>query len=388
MRVLFLDTNIFLQCKDVDQLPWSEVAGKAGEILLLIPTSVEKEIDNLKQDGNSRRTKRARKANSRMREILKAKDEKLTLRKSGPLVEISFVSLDIAQNLQGQIDTSKPDNRIVAEAISYKHEHPTNDVFLLTNDTLLIRTAMRHNLSYLEIPSNWVLEPEPDPNEKKIKELEDKLKKLEKILPKIDITISDSEGTVLPQSHNIVVKTCKELDCYEIEELIAAAKNEWLLHSESEIQKNAKAVHQFAPSFLGFDHDYERPNGQDIQNYFEECDKWISELEAFIKELPTRMDSTSRNFRLVVTIANFGSVPAENVVVEFKLPNGLLFRPPSESVDFDISKLVPKCPQPPEGRWIRRLNPITRFSSYPKFEPILGRIEPIQNTTLRSGPKV
>ncbi len=81
MKVFFLDTNIFLQCKDVDKLRWNEVAGNEDEILLLIPTPVEKEINNLKQDGNRRRSKRARIANSMMRDVLKANDAKLILKK-------------------------------------------------------------------------------------------------------------------------------------------------------------------------------------------------------------------------------------------------------------------------------------------------------------------
>ena len=188
MKVFFLDTNIFLQCKDVDKLRWNEVAGNEDEILLLIPTPVEKEINNLKQDGNRRRSKRARIANSMMRDILKANDAKLILKKSKPFVEISFVPTDILKIAPPHIDTSTSDDRIVAEAVSYTNLHPTSNVFILTNDTLLMRTAQRNKLQYVEIPSDWFLDPEPDPKEKIIKGLEDQLKQLQKTLPLIDVT--------------------------------------------------------------------------------------------------------------------------------------------------------------------------------------------------------
>ncbi len=381
MKVFFLDTNIFLQCKDVDKLRWNEVAGNEDEILLLIPTPVEKEINNLKQDGNRRRSKRARIANSMMRDILKANDAKLILKKSKPFVEISFVPTDILKIAPPHIDTSTSDDRIVAEAVSYTNLHPTSNVFILTNDTLLMRTAQRNKLQYVEIPSDWFLDPEPDPKEKIIKGLEDQLKQLQKTLPLIDVTISDINGAILKQSVTIVVRNFRELDGYEIEELIMAARNERTFLSKSEIEKNAELAYQLAPSLMGFNKYYEPPSDADIQNYFEECEKWAGELEAFVKELPGRISSISRNFRMVVSIRNSGSVPAENVVVEFKLPNGLLLRPPSDSFDFDIASLVPKCPQPPEGQWISRPDPVAHSPYFSKLEPTFPRFEPLQNAT-------
>jgi len=64
MKVIFLDTNIFIQCREIEQLPWGELFEKEKHIILVIPRTVLEEIDRFKQEGNSRRAKRARKANS------------------------------------------------------------------------------------------------------------------------------------------------------------------------------------------------------------------------------------------------------------------------------------------------------------------------------------
>jgi hypothetical protein len=64
MKVLFLDSNLFLQCRELHELPWNEIAPDEKEILLAISRPVQREIDKLKHDGNDRRAKRARKANS------------------------------------------------------------------------------------------------------------------------------------------------------------------------------------------------------------------------------------------------------------------------------------------------------------------------------------
>ncbi|MBI5412108.1 hypothetical protein HZA43_02930 [Candidatus Peregrinibacteria bacterium] len=48
MKVLFLDTNIFLQCLDLKSIPWKDVL-KEDELLLLIPHPVQEEIDRFKK---------------------------------------------------------------------------------------------------------------------------------------------------------------------------------------------------------------------------------------------------------------------------------------------------------------------------------------------------
>jgi len=189
------------------------------------------------------------------------------------------------ENVPTDLDISIPDDRIVAEAISYRNTHGIDEIIILTNDQGLLETSEDHDFTTMEIPDEWFLPPEPDPNEKRNKELEDKLKKLQNTRPKIDIAISDSEGTVLQQSHNIVVKTCREMDCSEIEELLAAAINEWPVLSETEIEKNAKEDRQFAPSYLGFDHDFELPCRREIQKYYENYQAWTDEVRRFLEEL-------------------------------------------------------------------------------------------------------
>ncbi len=113
MKVLFTDTNLFLQCKPIKQLPWEEIT--EDNILLLIPRAVQDEIDNLKQSGNSRKAKRARIATSLFRQILEVNN--IIIRQDKPHVEISFSPPVNQDNLSDySLNLSRIDDQIVFEA--------------------------------------------------------------------------------------------------------------------------------------------------------------------------------------------------------------------------------------------------------------------------------
>lgn len=60
MRVLhvFADTNVFLQCKKLEELDWS-VLGAYDRINVLVTHPVIREVDSLKKAGNERRAARS-----------------------------------------------------------------------------------------------------------------------------------------------------------------------------------------------------------------------------------------------------------------------------------------------------------------------------------------
>jgi hypothetical protein len=87
--ILFPDTNVFLQCRALHEMPWREAVA-AGAVDLWIAAPVQDEIDRLKGDGNQRRARRARDANRLFRDILDAPQEALTVRESGPRVTLRF----------------------------------------------------------------------------------------------------------------------------------------------------------------------------------------------------------------------------------------------------------------------------------------------------------
>jgi hypothetical protein len=71
---LIPDANLFLQCKAIKSLPWGELA-EAESVAIYIGRTLQEEIDSLKSDGNQRRARRAREANSFIKQLLRVPNE-------------------------------------------------------------------------------------------------------------------------------------------------------------------------------------------------------------------------------------------------------------------------------------------------------------------------
>jgi hypothetical protein len=78
----FTDSNFFLQCKKYDQLHWSDITGDKN-ITIIVTRPVQIEIDKLKNDGNSRRAKRAREITSLFRAMLGSNDNAIHIETPG-----------------------------------------------------------------------------------------------------------------------------------------------------------------------------------------------------------------------------------------------------------------------------------------------------------------
>jgi hypothetical protein len=355
MKVHFLDTNIFLQCKDLEQLPWGDLIPDE-ELLLLIPRAVSKEIDHLKQDSNPRRAKRSRRASSFFKSILRSENLEITIRNSNPIVKISFAPVtNLRMDLLGVLDLSRPDDSIIAEAISYKNAEPDHEVVILTQDTNLVLTSMHCGLPFVLVPDEWLLPPESDPRDKKILELESRLKILEKSLPEIEIIAFDNEGSPV-ESLDIQIISYKELEECELKELVSMveAANPKVTDFNSSLRYPNSLTQA-----LGIGYVYEPPSKDIVEKYLNnKYPDWLNRVEEYFKNLGFNFGLSDRYIETSFAVNNVGKVPANDVTVEFRAYNGLLFSPSGKEFIKSEAGLViklPKAPKAPEGRIVNKL---------------------------------
>jgi len=360
MKTLFPDTNLFLQCKDFSQINWEEIAD-GMDLCLLISRPVQEEIDRLKHDGNTRRAKRARKATTLIREIILSEGTKKVIKDSAPKVEISVSPpIDTSQKPPGILDLSRPDDRIIAEAIAYKNSHPNIEVAILTHDTNLILTTKRCNFDFIVIPEDWLMEPEPDMREKKILELERKIRELERNYPEIEVICHDIQDNRI-EYLSISIIQYKELTGKQIERLVAETRRFYPMANN--FNRTSETASYYDPmrginSILGIMHEYIPPTEGEIDRYKkEEYPNWIETIKEFYRGLHKKLESPFRQGNISVSIKNIGNVPAEHLLAEFTLVGGLLFMPPTNNSDKSDEELTCKIPSPPaapRGRWIQR----------------------------------
>jgi len=369
MKTLYLDTNVLIQCRKLEQLPWQEIS-KDENIVLLISRPVQEEIDRMKHDGNSRRTKRSRAATTFIREMMLSETSKAVIRGSGPNVEVGFAPpVSLKENPFPFLDLSRSDDRIIAEAIFYRDQHPGEDVALLTHDTQPMLTSKHCGLAFIQVPDEWLLSPEPDDRDKKIAELENKLQKFEKSYPVIKIGYSDVSGNPLHVA-SMHVRCYSALSKQEIEELVGLALSHHPVVTDfavSEPRTNpASSAGIDTMKLLGVRQRYEPPTGEEISKYTEELyPAWVESVNVFFKSLPGHLESPTREYCFSVSIENDGYSPAEHVLVEFNVSGGLFLMPiDDEDKSAKASPLVlPQPPNSPKGRWIQGLSPFESLAA-------------------------
>lgn len=397
MIYLFIDTNIFIQCCDFDQLPWKENFDQEEHILLYIPRVVEEEISRLKHDGNSRRAQRARKANSFMKQILFSKDKKLVIKDSKPIVEITFTPPLIKNiDLPNFLDSALPDDRIIAEVMIYRNHYPAHDASIITHDTIVLRTAMHCGIPYFTIPDSWLLPPETDFRDKKIIELENLVKELRSNYPVIEVYSVDDTGKEINHLSIEVIKY-SALNENELDELLNVAKRRYpmkTIFSDKPLDPiGSRFTFTSAANIaMGSYRKFISPSSDQIEKYQnEEYPLWLDKVKAFLLSLPKEFEDLTHNLSFSVQVNNNGNVPAENVIVEFEALGNIIFDP---SPDTDASNVknnaltFPTPPKPPEGHWTTQRNPI--YDTMDVYRQIVPghRSFPVPHSILEDFPNI
>lgn len=364
MIVFFLDTNLFIQCLDLKQINWNEILD-CDEILLLVTQAVNKEINNHKNDGNSRRAKRARKAYSLFKELLKCYPQSILLTKNNPPVRIEFLpKIKITTDFPTLLDITQTDDRIIAEAIEYKKNNPNDDIFLLTNDTSMMFTAKSCNLEYKEIPENWFLKPENDSNQKRIIALEKQNKDLLNKLPQIKILAKDKFNNSV-QNICINVLKFKNFKESDIDIFLNSVKCKFPMTLDFSEQKSTNQKIPFKIKNLnnmskvsGIKYEYIPPSDVEILNYREErYFDWIEKVERYFRSVPKYLEENTRFYELDFILTNEGNIFAENVIVDIELLGNLKFNiPPIEGFKYTLTNMInlPPPPTPPKGKWVEK----------------------------------
>src|SRR6188508_67432 len=125
---LFPDTNVFLQCKPLEQVAWASF-GSWDRIEVLLTRPVQTEIDSLKDKGNSRRAARARAMSTRIRELLNAPEERMNLREA-PLVVLCLRNdLRRDETAAATLDYGERDGQLVGTAVAFLKANPNKAVW-------------------------------------------------------------------------------------------------------------------------------------------------------------------------------------------------------------------------------------------------------------------
>lgn len=367
-KYLFLDTNVFLQCHSLDELPWGEVADDT-EVVLLVPTVVEQELDQLKNKGNSRRARRARNASVLFRKASLGKNETLVIRSKGPRVTLTFPPpIHSTASVHPALAPDSPDDQIIAEAL--RCQEYGADRIVVSHDSRPLRSAKRVGLPHFVVPDKWLLPAEADERDKKIERLEAEVSGLRRTYPEIKLTI-EGDGQVIDKGQKLAVEVMRiqPLDDMQIEALVEAQRKVHPLKDTYEIPiKDSEALDAIR-TLSSMSQSVTRafqPSQDQIKKYRDEdYPAYLSELRRFYQRLHAELERPSRHHKVLITLENSGHVPAEDLLLGIEARGGLLLRESFEAY-------MPAPPKPPNPPMSSMAEMVARFHISDPTLPDLG----------------
>ena len=224
-RVLYLfpDTNLFIQCRPLENIDWT-TWGSFDEIHLLVCRPVQSEIDNQKNRGNGRVARRATTTYQRFRDIVTGDVGYSFVRADHPRVALYLEAPSRpSPELEDLLDYGKPDDEIVGHCYRYRQENADADVRLLTHDGGAMMAAKSVGVPFEPIPDSWILPAENSAVERENARLKNEVNRLKKAEPEFRIRCLADRGRAV-ETVDIECQIYHPLAEDDIAELIEALK--------------------------------------------------------------------------------------------------------------------------------------------------------------------
>ena len=356
--ILFPDTNLFIQCKPLEELDWSKWEDFA-EVHLRVCRTVTREIDDQKTKGNSRVAQRARATYQLFGRVLESEQEHLLIRSSDPTVKLLVESLSQpSTDLEYQLDYTKPDDQIVGRVHKFREDNPGVDARLLTRDLGPMMTARHLGLPFVPIEEEWLLQPENDDGEKEIIRLRNRVVQLEKAEPRFKIELVDEDGKALEQleAEHLIYEPLPDSD---IDTLVESLTNHFPMRTDftpgepAEAERGMTVGEWSERKFVTGppkDEDIVKYRDRDYPNWTKQCRQILSDLH---KEL--QREAGQPIFEIAVT--NEGTRPGNDALVVVEATGNFKICPPpykgESDEDPDRELALPRPPRHPVGPQVR-----------------------------------
>lgn len=324
-KVILIDTQVVLEARPLDQLPWSEI--DPGPILLLVCPQVASEIDAKKRDGRLGNRSRAF---NRLLEAFIATRSPATVTVGPVRVDVALTaSTRIDWEALDDLDRDNADDRIVGQALHALVDHPSR-IEVLSHDMRPRDAAARHGLTARRLPDEWLLPPEPSPHERRMRELAEENRILRENQPRLRAAIDWKSP---PPFRRLSVTP---LD-------------------EQQVQAAAEALQRRHPAPLQLPH-YAVDPGHDF-GHRDRHGTWLTRL--LRDDLPMAHAGLARLLSqhvVSVTVSNVGEIAAADLSVEITCRDATVHAAP-----FLVSVFGPPAPKP--------ISPFNRALNMPTFKP-------------------
>jgi hypothetical protein len=340
---VFIDTNVFLQLRDLKDLTWREVFKKADEIEVYVVPVVIDELDQKKTSQKRRLRDRARAALELIDRASDADDHRLVLRPRAPRVMLCLARAPRPRwDDLPLLDPSRPDDQLVAAAVAEfsgaflpSIRLQNENVALLTCDRGPRIRAKHMKLPAHTPPKGWYLPDEADERDREIADLKRQLDVARATRPAIAAWIgadADRDGPMV-----VVVPSLPPLK----EPVARDLTGRWLRRNrEAEFPPPAAW-----PSAALDIHRYVSP--EEVQRYQRAYSAFASAVKDYFAQLHELVAQRASTACIPCFIRNVGSVTAERIIVELEGSEQLSYYDRESEARMRGGSLA--LPRPPEA---------------------------------------
>ena len=353
---LFPDTNLFIQCKPLQELEWSEWS-EFTEVHLIVCRPVTREIDNQKNRGNTRVAQRARSTYGLFAPLAENEQEFLIVHNSAPVVKIFLEGLgQPSPELKDVLDYNKTDDQIVGSLHRFLRDNPGADARLLTGDRGPMMAARSLGLPRVSIKETWLLPPEKDEVERENARLRQRVDELENAEPRFKIELLDEED--LPQDRLIVEHFVYEpLSSDDIDPLMDLIMSRF--PKAYDFGPREPDPPNYNPTFIDLFSSrqiYTPAKDEEINRYSNtEYPNWIKACREALLIIYEKLQLEAGEPEFVFAISNDGTRPGKDALVNMVAQGGFkICAPPYISKAFPPpakEPMIPNPPKPPRGHW-------------------------------------
>lgn len=354
---LIVDSNLFLECRLLDKIPWEELG--FAEVSLVVTRPVQQELDNNKKNQKGRTFKKALVATKLLRELVTGGGDHLVIREAAPRVTLALMAASrIEPELAPALDPGFNDDAIILRMLQVQRDHPGLDVRLLTHDTGPMATAKSLSVPFIPIPDGWLLDEQDDAATKENRKLQAEVKRLQSQEPVFSLSACDGSGSEIDRL-DTKLDHYDALDDDQIEMLMGELKQQYPLVTDfGSAETTPKPSSPPAVGRITVTEFHPATEVQ-IEEYREKYPAWLEDCRAFFEKLDRALNFQVPKPLITFQAINTGTRPAAQSLVRFVGLGGIVIFPAKKEKVDDSPETpnplrMPSPPKPPQGRWVKK----------------------------------
>jgi hypothetical protein len=217
------------------------------------------------------------------------------------------------------LDRSRGDDSLLEEVLHFLKEHAST--VLLTADTGVELRAQRHGVTSRAIPDSWLLPPEPDERDKRIRELERRVDQMEDRVPQLLLAVQHQDAVV--DKLSLALPQYSELTTQELDMLMAEIRRRHPIATEflepphpvvprSELERRLLSSIKRVPVAKS-----------EIDEYRQEYSAWEVKVHERLARWAKMLNLKHRWCELRILLENVGAVSADHLLLEIFLYGGV-----------------------------------------------------------------